>query len=69
MFLPGVDSRRKGPLLQLEGANGVWPPPRGGSAELEAPLLLPATSSLQFSEADAFCVNDFSDVRAIVHTV
>lgn len=69
MLFAGVDSRNKGPLLQLEGAAGVWPPPRSGSTELEDPLLMTVTPSLQFSETDSFCVSDSSDVRAAVRTV
>lgn len=61
---PGIDSRRKGPRLQLDGPGSVWPPPQrgrvvdfdgsSGGEELETPLLLPSNPSLQFSAPASF---------------
>lgn len=55
----GVDARDKGPLLQLETAGSVWPPPGGEGVSalgddttgLEAPLLAPSAPPLHLGDA------------------
>lgn len=58
-----VDTRGKGPLLNLENPASVWPPPRSGrdgtpSSELEAPLLTPSKFPADLEYAADDCLLD-----------
>lgn len=58
-----VDTRGKGPLLNLESPASVWPPPRSGrvgtpSSELEAPLITPSKFPADLDYAADDCLLD-----------
>lgn len=62
----GVDTRSKGPLLNLDNTGGAWPPPHEGSGgssllmePLEAPLLAPSAPPLHLAAGvDGCCLDD-----------
>lgn len=61
----GVDTRSKGPLLNLDNTGGAWPPPHQGSdgssllmEPLEAPLLAPSAPPLHLAAEVDDCFLD-----------